>query len=257
MKLSLPFLQTLGLSESEIALYELLLKLGPSPASVIISESKLKRPTVYKTLYTLEEKGLLSQQDHNKKLLFTPESPSKLLELADQQYQTLDRVKENLGTIVPQLISAYMTTTEKPVVKVYEGFEGLKEIYEDTLRVREPIYAVLQTAEVEPQMFDWLNRVYAKKRTRAKIHAKVIVASGKWSHEYQKEDIENYRTTILVDSALFPFQHEVNIYGDKVAFINWRKDEPLIGIVITHPQIAKTMGAWFDLAWIGAEASRN
>jgi hypothetical protein len=49
----------------------------------------------------------------------------------------------------------------------------------------------------------------------------------------------------------------VDIYGDKVAFINYKKGEALIGVVINHPQIAETMRAWFELAWAGAELQQK
>ena len=44
----------------------------------------------------------------------------------------------------------------------------------------------------------------------------------------------------------------MDVYGDKVAFINYRTDH-LLGIVVKHPLIAQTMKAWFDLAWEGAQ----
>lgn len=183
---------------------------------------------------------------------FQPVEPRVLLQMAEKQFQSLERAKESLEAVLPELTSSYIISVEKPIIRTYEGVDGLKQIYEDTLKEKKEIYAVLQTAEVDQTMYKWLTQVYAKKRASAKIHENVIVASGKWSAEYQKQDEKEFRTTILVPSDRFPFQHEVDIYGDKVAFINFKKGEALIGVVIKHPQIAKTMKAWFDLAWEGA-----
>lgn len=250
--MSLPFLQSFGLSDTEASLYELLLKLGESPAWQIVKESKLKRPTVYKALGNLEKKGLVAAKDKGKIIHFTPAPPTELLTMAEEKYTSLERAKNDLQSVLPALLSSYTMAVEKPVVRTFEGIDGLKQIYEDTLKEGKEIYAVLETAEVEPSLFKWLTTTYARKRVAAKIHAKVIVASGTWSGEYRKRDVDEYRTTVLVPKEKFPFEHEVDIYGDKVAFIHFRKDEPLIGIVIHHPHIAKTMKAWFDLAWEGA-----
>ncbi len=251
--MSLQALQSLGLTSTESDLYELLLKLGETPVADIIQRSGLKRPTVYKALYSLEKKGLVKQQDIKKKLHFRPESPTLLLEQAESKYKEAEQARSVLQTVIPELLSSYTLSVERPVVEIYEGVEGLKKIYVDTLEDRKPIFAVLQTEEVEPELYKWLEEEYGPKRAKLKIHAKVIVASGDWSSTYRKKDISYYRTTLLVPKAKFPFKHEVDIYGDKVAFIQFKKGEPLIGIIIKHPLIAETMKAWFDLAWVGAE----
>jgi sugar-specific transcriptional regulator TrmB len=251
--MSLPFLQSFGLTQNESDLYELLLRLGEAPIATILKEATMKRPTVYKSLYSLEKKGLVTKQDIKKKIHFKPEPPTKLFSLAEDQYQSLERAKDDLQAVLPHLTSTYITAVEKPIVTTFEGVEGLKQIYEDTIRVGKPIYALLQTAEVEPTLFQWLTQVYTKKRVKAGIHAQVVVASGKWSEYYQSKDTTEIRSTILVPNDRFPLQHEINIYGDKVAFMNYKKGEALIGIVIHHPLIAQTAKAWFDLAWTGAE----
>lgn len=252
-KMSLPFLQSFGLTENESNLYELLLRLGESPAWKIVAEAKLKRPTVYKTLQSLTRRGLVETNTKEKVIRFKPEAPTKLLELAERQFQNLERAKENLQTTLPQLTSSYITAVEKPVVTTFEGIKGLQEIYEDTLKEAKPIYAVLQPVDVEPTLHKWLNTTYVKKRAKLKIPAQVIVSAIRGSKEYIERSNEEYRTAVSVPSDRFPFQHEIDIYSDKVAFINYKKGEALIGIVIKHPSIAQTMKAWFDLAWEGAK----
>jgi sugar-specific transcriptional regulator TrmB len=255
MSLSLAFLQNLGLNEKEIFLYQLLLKHGDTPVSLLITESQMKRPTVYKLLHSLKEKGFITEKDMHKKLHVAPESPVKLLEIAERKYHDAKSTYTNLEAVVPQLISSYIAAVEKPVVRMFEGFEGLKELYKDTLKDKQPIFAVLQTNEVDPQMYEWLEQYYGPKRTKEKIHAKVIVSTGKLAKDYHEKDVQTYRTSILVPQDTFPFKHEVNIHGDKVAFMHWKKGENLLGILIENKQIAQTMKAFFDLAWTGAENS--
>lgn len=247
--MSLRNIQHIGLTQTESHLYELLVKLGEVSVSLVIAESKLKRPTVYKALQSLEKKGLVILRDIRKKLHVKPESPTKLQDLVNEQAKKVDEAKSNLAAFLPALIMNYTHSTDRPVVKLYEGLTGIKELYEDTIRTAKPIVAVLQSSEVDPELYHWLTTSYVKKRTKAKIHAKVLVASGPISRKYTEKSKEEYRTTKQVDGKQFPFQHEINVYGDKVAIINFKKDEPLMGILIHHPRIATTMRAWFDLAW--------
>lgn len=249
--MSLSALQNIGLTENEAQIYELLIKLGEIPVSILINESGLKRPTVYKILYSLETKGLISQRDIKKKIHVKPLSPTKLLDMAENKYQETQRIREDILSFVPQLNSLYIASTENPTVRTYEGIKGLKEIYEDILSEKKPIYAILQAAEVEPELYKWLTTTFVKKRVRAKIHVKAIVATSKASMKYKKKDVKEYRISVLVPEEKFPFEHEIDIYGDKIAFIHYKKGEPLIGVVINHPAIAQTSKAWFNLAWMG------
>lgn len=249
MEINKTLLQNLGLSDKESTLYTLLLELGQVQASILTAKTGLKRATVYKSLYALIAKGLVRQQDIQKKLHFAPLAPDNLLKLSDEQFDKQERARLDLQGILPVLTSQYILSVEKPVISTFEGVEGLKKIYEDTLKVGSDISAVLQTSNVHQDIFDWLQNTYFVQRVKKQIHADVIVASGAWSEEYIKEKNGEFTTTLRVDGILYPFAHEVNIYGDKIAFINYKKDEKLIGIVIHHPAITRTMKALFDLAW--------
>lgn len=248
-----PLLEQLGLSPNETLLYELLLRLGEQPVSTLAREAKLKRTNTYYLLGELEKKGLVSQRDYKKKTTYRLESPQKLIELAETQLKEHERVRNDISHLVPELTSSFILTYEKPVVTVFEGVEGIKHIYEDTLREGKPIYAALLPYEIDETLRKWLRTVYLKKRTKLHIHANVLVASNSFASTYQKEDNLYDRTTFIVPQKKFPFQQEINIYGDKVAIMNYKKGEHLLGMIIHNPLIAKTMKALYDLAWEAAE----
>lgn len=246
-----------GLKDKESQLYGILLEKGASPASEIIKSSKLKKGIVYKTLYDLEAKKLISQYTENKKLYFKPEHPFRLAELADAQLKASQNQHLTLETYLPQLVSAFKTTGNQPGVKIYEGIEGIKEVYNDTLKEKATISAILQTSEVEPKIYSWLTRHYAKKRTELGIWANVIVAQDSKSKDYIRKNEKEHRETRSVPKERFPIGIEVDIYGDKVAFINFKKGQDLIGIIIHNPLIANTMRALFSLSWEQAQDYSN
>ncbi len=253
VNMSLNFLTSLDLTPKEISLYELMLTLGESPAGIIISKSGLKRATAYKLLYSLIDKKLASQTKVKKKIHFRPAPPNTLSQLFNARQKELSDAKSSLDALISDLNSSYLLSVEKPIVTTFEGVSGLKKIYLDTLKEGKTIYALLQTGEVNPELFEWLTKDYVKRRVKSNIKAHVIVAIGDWSEEYSKRNQKESRDTVLVPSIKFPFEHEINIYGNKVAIIQGKKNELPIGIIIQHPIIARTFKAWFDLAALGAK----
>lgn len=247
--MSLHPLQNIGLSENEAKIYEVLVKNGEIPVGTLIQKCGFKRPTVYKALGVLEKKGFILKRDYKKIIHVRPESPTKLALHAQEELEKVQQAKKDIDALLPALALSYTLSTERPIVRIYEGVEGLKDIYEDMLAEKKTIYALLQAADVEPELYAWLTTKFVRKRVREKIHVKAVVASSRESREYTSKNTEEFRTARIVNSKLFPFQHEIDIYGDKVAIIHYKKDEGLIGIVIHHPSIAISMKAWFDLAW--------
>ncbi len=246
-----PFLSTFGLTDKEVVLYELLLTQGQLLVGDIIKQSKFKRATVYQSLYSLEKKGLVTQVEAGKKIHFKPEPPTKLLQLASTQLKTFEESHRQLLGVISNLDSKYILAVEKPVISIHEGIEGLKEIYNDMIAEGKTVYSALTSDVVEPELRKWLGAVHVKQRAKNNIHAYVLIAEGKLTEEYVSRNKEAFRTTKVVSKDKYPFQHGVDVYGDKVAFVNFRKGEHLLGIVVQHPKIAQTMKALWDLAWDG------
>ncbi len=253
--MELEILQQLGLNTEEAQIYASLLENGAQSASKLATTTGIKRTYIYYVSQALVAKGLINQEKRERTTMFSPRSPDMLLSLASSQKEKTIAAERALEGILAGLKTKYLAREEKPIVTTYEGVEGLKKIYEDTIKEGKEIYAVLQSYEVDPELKEWLKSYYIKKRADLNIHAKVILSAESISPEYHTRDKIALRTVIDVPSSLYPFAHEVDVYGDKVAFIHYKKDEPLVGIIIHHPQIARTMKAWFDLAWAGAQKS--
>src|SRR5690606_24013373 len=151
---TLGFLQNLGLSDTEITLYELLLKLGETPASEIIQASGIRRPTVYKALYSLEKKGYITQREVKKKIHFRPQSPSLLLAQAESRFTEARQVRNTLQAVMPTLLSSYTRSVERPVVQVFEGVEGMIRVHKEVLNEQKEILAYVLIAAVNDAPLD-------------------------------------------------------------------------------------------------------
>lgn len=242
-----------GLKEKEALIYDLLLKSDILPVNEIIKVSKLKRGIVYKTLHDLKEKGLIKELNLKKKLHYQAEHPFKLSEIIDQKLNEAQVNHNSLSSVLPLLISTYKSAKNNPGVKIYEGIEGVKSVYMDTLNTGKTIYAMLDTNIILGDISKWLATYYGPERAKRKIWADVIINQGKEATTYVKRNEDQFRETRAVSSEEFIIGIELNIYGGKVAFINFgEKPEELFAIVIENPLIYSTLKTMFLLAWKSA-----
>jgi len=242
----------IGLSDKEAEVYETLLRVGPASIPKLLETTPYKRGDMYNILHGLESWGLVEVSKDGKKT-YTPAHPQRLEELLAEQHKEVEQAKKTAGQAIPALASMFRLISGKPGVRFFEGIEGLKEIYQDTLAEAGNIYAFLSPAVIEPSLKQWLDRVYLRRRVEKGIRAKVIAPSAAGTKEYHSLDEKNLRETRIVPHDQFPMDIEIDIYGkQKIAFISFGRSE-LIGFVVDSPAIHATMKSIFKLSWLQAK----
>ena len=83
-------LRKLGLTEKEVKVYLSTLELGYASVQKIAKQIKISRPTVYKIIKSLKEKGLVSESKDEQKRYFTAESPDKFLGVIRAQTREIE-----------------------------------------------------------------------------------------------------------------------------------------------------------------------
>ncbi|MBU1152069.1 MAG: helix-turn-helix domain-containing protein [bacterium] len=253
-------IEKLGLNKNEAAVYEVLLTNGVQSIKKLTTLlPKISRTNLYNILNSLEQKELISTED-KVKLQFKANSPYALAAYVSDEKRKADEAEKIAQTILPSLNDLYKASTERPVVRVLEGFEGVKQVYEDTLKENQPIYAFLELQEANPRVYRWLRTNYAPRRAKAQIKAFVIVSANKNDEKvanYQAADKEENRESYLVKKGSFPAHLEVQIYGNKVSFANYNKVDALMGVIIENKFIASSMKGLWDLAKQAAEKKSN
>lgn len=242
-------LSQLGLTSEQAEIYQSLLEIGPQTATKLSQNSSVQRTYIYNLSKQLAELGLVTIEKQGRTTLFTAQSPDLLLSLAETQKQKANQAQRALEGLLPSLKHKYALSEKRPVVTYYEGLEGIKKTYRDTLREGQPVLALVETSKVHPDVYSWVTSTYAKKRIDAGIHVKAIVASGTKTSQYTRLDEKELRETKVIPSGKFPLEHEINIYGNKLAIINHNKNQEILGIIIDNPIIANTFRSWFNLTW--------
>lgn len=234
------FLAQFDLIGKKADVYLAVLELGSGSVIEIARKSEIKRTTVYDILLDLEKSGLIYQTTKVNKRLFVAEDPEKLKKKLEEK----ERV---LGEMLPQLRSLYNIKGIKPKIKFYEGKEGLRQVYADTLNYNGEILAFASEDVVKTLGMEWAND-YLQKRVKKEIRVRIILPKTELiEKEFNPKDQKQLRSSKLVNPKKYPFSVEINIYGhQKIALMSAREE---IGIIIEGKEIYSTMKLIFELLW--------
>lgn len=234
-----PTLRSLGLLESEVKVYLAALEGGPSTVIDLASATRLSRPATYTAIETLTERGLMSTVQAGKKRLFSAEHPDRLLQYAKRRESELAERVADLERALPDL--ALRVGGEKPIVKSFEGKEGIQAIIEDI-------------REARPQRIDEITNVDAMRTVLAQGELQPI--------RLELERIgtrvrglyagSNLRPSPNTDARVLPerlrrFKGNISVSGKRIAIITFTGK--LHSIMIESEDLADTLRTLFDLAW--------
>ncbi len=234
-------LEKLGLTSKEAKVYLALLELGEANIQNISKKSKVKRTTVYDVIDSLREKGLVGTTVSRKKVLYFAENPQLILNKIEE--------KEKIAReIMPELMSIANALEKKPKIRFFEGDEGIKEVYLDTLNYPgEELLAWVTGEAVKSFDQSFLNEYYLPQRIKKKIWVRAIAVDDEVMRQYKESDQKFLRKTKLIPSKEFPFVVEINLYGgNKIAIMSFKEK---ISLIIESQKIYTTLKSIFELQW--------
>jgi sugar-specific transcriptional regulator TrmB len=248
-------LVAIGLSEKEAVVYISTLELGRGTVAQISRRAGINRTTGYDILSSLQNKELVRISGKEPKQEYVPESPDNLLKVTKRHLDMLQaqvaktrEASEKADRLIPSLKSL-QKTEDRPEVKFYEGVEGMKEVYEDTLSSTEPIRAYASIDDMHATLKGYFPEYY-KRRAQKGISIRGIVPETPLGRERMLHNEAEAREAILVPPDTFGFHPEINVYDNKLMMVSWREK---LGIIIESAEIADAMKKIYELAWIGAQ----
>lgn len=237
----------LGLNPKEANVYIGILELGKGTVSEISRKAGINRTTGYDVLDSLVADGLVVISGKEPKQEYMAESPDKItVMLKEKIKENQDKIKQ-AEKIIPQLKSLH-NEEGRAKIRFYEGKEGLKQVYEDTLTSHEPIRAYATVDDMHQALPDYFPKYY-KRRAKAGIKIRGIIPKTEIAKERVKSDKEELRETALIPADKYYFSPEINIYDNKVMIASWREE---LGIIIESEEIADAMKKIYELAWTEA-----
>lgn len=248
----LEIIKNLGLDENEAKTYLALLELGPSLVTKIGQKAGINRTTCYDILERLVKYNLVTyasgKQAKKRYCAMPPYNLVNFLERRQKQHeQQLEKLKEKL----PELKMLYKEFA-KPSIKFFEGTEGVKAIYTETLKSKTEILSVGDCEEWDSaDLGDWA-KSYNRERAKLKIKERVLIPDSpkttSWFANYPASLKYTEYKILPKDKIDFVFNGEINIYEDKVVIV-LLKSPNRIGIMITSPVFVNILKAMFEMAW--------
>ncbi len=228
----------LGFTKKESKLYLSCLELGTGTVIELSRKASITRGSAYDVLEEMLDKGYMSKLHKDKHMVFTAVDP----EILKRRFE--DRLR-NFELALPELKGIF-NKQSRPRVRYFEGIEGIKRVYEDTLTATTEIQNYANSKEIR---LHWpaYDEDYIEKRVKKQIFLKGIAPDDDYGIKVKREDRSSLRETRLLSNKDFSFTNEINIYDNKVAIISFQDD--LIGIIIESQEIANTQRDIFKMAW--------
>lgn len=235
-------LRQFGLHKSEIRIYLYVLENGLSTPPVIAKGTGIARTNCYNILHELKEKGLLVEQEKQKRRAYLAADPDALL-------RSLEEKRELVNRMLPDLRGLYTVQKNKPKIKFYEGFEQVKNVYVQTLSVTDKkIFGLGSTKELSN-----LDPHFFQKYMEA-MKDQSIILQDILSHDSGEQAAPSTKKIMgaLYDVKLLPLKYQelptdILLWDDTIALITLR--EPIFATVLASPLLAKTFRIILSVMW--------
>lgn len=230
----------IGLPKREAEVYIASLELGPTGAQQIARRTNMTRPTVYDALEALKKRGLVEVRLYGLKSKFAAADP-------DQFDAIISGQKRKFETMLPELKALYNLKGSRSQTKYYEGFAGIKTVYESILRnmrTHDPYYVIgSQDSWVEHNEIKWLED-FIERRARRHIDARIILPDTERNRFNLKMDrVWNQKTKLMkqpiaTDMVITPQQYVIHDF-----------EPPITTVVIENENIIKNQMQLFNYIW--------
>lgn len=231
-------LRLLGLKTNEVRVYLYVLEHGVATPSLISKHTRIQRPNTYHILESLVEKGLLIEQSQGKRKAYLTSDPESLL-------IGLERKKEIVETILPNLRGLRNIQRNKPTIRFFDGLSQIQEIYNLALQSKELL--ALGSTDRLYQIMPAFVETWLKQLKQRGIVLKDIVThvSGNEAVHKMIASLRGYYDARVLPESFGELDTDLLLWDDNLALITL--SEPYFGTVITNPSLAKTFRSILEL----------
>ncbi len=233
-------LMDLGLTNKEASLYYALLRKGRSTVLELAKESGLKRPTVYLTLDSLRNKGLILKIPYAKKSVYIAKEPDEFFR---DTYNKIKRAGDNLSQI-----KALSKKEDKVFVRYYEGEGEVKEslFYRiEELKGTEDVGFFAKAEEISPFLIKSSHQWREESKHR-NIKVKGIAPFHPTLEEFRKTDKNLDQVFKSIPISLYSSNCSIDATDLFVRIVLFNENQ---SVIIENKEIVKTIKQIFNICW--------
>ncbi len=235
-----------GLSEKESCVYLALLELETASANEISKKTAINRSTSYVVIDSLIKKGFVTISNDKNVRQYNAVSPESILRSAEDMAIKYENIKNKIEKIVPEMLALHKDTKQKPVVKVYEGKQGLVNAFENTLKSREKFMRVYSSPSNLNSIIPNYLIEYVQKRFKLGIKMQGIHPDNEVHRNIMNMGPKKFDKYVLVPTEKYKFPADLAIYDDTIGYMT--SDHGGLAVMIESKEVADVMKNIFDLA---------
>jgi HTH-type transcriptional regulator, sugar sensing transcriptional regulator len=247
-------LKKIGLSDKEAKVYLAALELGQASVQEIAKKAEVNRPTTYVILDSLIKKGLASTYtDKQKKIRYIAESPEMISSVLELQKKEIEEKQKMIDELMPQLRAVYNKQENKPVVRFFEGKEGLRTMVQEQMNSKAELIRAFLSLDDLRKVYspEEINKAY-QDRIKNKTKTKILFTLREGEDRSSPSELDK-RLRVSADN--FPINCDIAFFNNKVRIASLK--DKLNGVIIEDKNIYETFVSLFELAWLGAQSLKK
>lgn len=246
------FLRNNGFNKKDVDIYLDIFKYGQSFASSVATRTSIDRTTVYSALKRLLKQGIIVQTIVNDVSAYMAVSPEIFVDRVEMKMADLKGERSVAEIFVNEMKKLKKGSFFEPKIKIFEGNDSVKSLYEHTLKSGGLQKSFLTLKFIPAPLRHFLTKQFIELKKKRKVFSRVLVAQTSHSLRYKSLDKVSNRETRIVKRSPFDLHSEIILFGKKeVAIIDFHKQ--IYGMVISSETFYKTIEAIFDCVWEQAD----
>jgi predicted transcriptional regulator len=242
-------LTDLGLTATEARLYRAGLSTDANSIKELSTKTKIKRPTVYHSLGTLIDKGLVVEKKGGAKARFSMAPPETVRSLVTKQRESLEQREAGLESLIELLKSEQKALKGQSVLSVqYTGIEGMKIVLDAAFYCKGKHWDIIAPVNNFLREYD---KDYAKRYLNVRkyhgITARTLWEFTSGTRELTKEEIASRNPRYMPAVMQGKFKSMMILFDDKVAIFS--SFDQLSAILITSADTHALFQAMFEGIW--------
>jgi sugar-specific transcriptional regulator TrmB len=241
-------LTSFSLTEKEKNIFHILLDNGTLTASQAARLCELPRNTVRGVLDKLTQTGLVFRSKKANTNYYAVEEKEAIIKSLKRQKELISATLDSQIELIEEsaeLLKRNSVSKKKPTITYYDGYKGLRKVYEDSLTATETIRAWASfdaNAEAMPNYFP----NYYKRRAAKGIAIRSIHPDTPAARKGTTFNKNFLRECVLIPKEKFLINPEIQIYNDKVTIVSWKEK---FALIIKSEEISSALRAIFDLCY--------
>lgn len=249
--MDLNLLKEIGMTDSEIKVYQALILLGETTTGPIIKKAKIASSKVYELINKLSQKGLVTTYKRNNVKYFKAVEPERLLDYIEEKKKNLEKKEKQLKKLMPALNQLYKEKQKDFEVEVFKGYKGAYNCFIEMIHElkKDEEFLVIgggNTPSTNKRTKLFFENIH-RKRSEKGITLKIIFSEAR-RKSYNKMSI--FPNTI---ARYLPYgtPSTINIYKDTTILLTM-SPEPA-AIRIKEKNITSSYRKYFEQMWAMAK----